>query len=516
MKKTVSVNIKGMNFLIEEDAYDLLQDYMNRLNHGLRNEKDSKEIIEDIEMRIAELCTSRLNEKKQVIEIEDIQLILDTLGDPSQYIDEEEGEFKSSAQTFDQKSSDKGKERRLFRDVENATIAGVCSGISNYFGIDVTIIRIIFLVVFFFGGFGFPLYIILWIVVPKAKSTIEKLQMRGKPITVDSVKEEVENAAKRFESETKNMANKFREDGHWSQRFNSIGRIIASLIGVFLIIKGLFFLVLFMIFGVIGVRVIPVQSEFGYLSLPELAHMTMETQSDYIWGYVGIILTALSIVFFLILLGIKMIFSIRNQWSRMSLISLFIIGFVGSIIILIIGLKTGRELTINGEMERKIGTYYGNQLILKPHLSTYESQNNYQVKSDGDWGMLGIKGDRISRAGIQLHFKQSGDTLFHIYQNIHAQSHSHSTALKKAKNIRHSIAIEGNTVHLNNFFTYPLADKLRLQDVEIYVEIPSGKSVRINNKVIRLSKDSISDQKMDSDYEQEGEIQANGSYSHWD
>ncbi len=65
MKKTVSVNIKGMNFLIEEDAYELLQDYMNRLSHGLRNEKDSKDIIEDIELRIAELCTSRLNDKNK-------------------------------------------------------------------------------------------------------------------------------------------------------------------------------------------------------------------------------------------------------------------------------------------------------------------------------------------------------------------------------------------------------------------------------------------------------------------
>ena len=72
MKKTVSVNIKGMNFLIEEDAYELLQSYMDRLTHSLRNEKGSKEIIEDIEFRVAELCSHHLNEKKQVIEKEDI------------------------------------------------------------------------------------------------------------------------------------------------------------------------------------------------------------------------------------------------------------------------------------------------------------------------------------------------------------------------------------------------------------------------------------------------------------
>lgn len=515
MKKTVSVNIKGMNFLIEEDAYELLQDYMNRLSHGLRHEKDSKEIIEDIEMRIAELCTSRLNEKKQVIEIEDIQLILDTLGDPSQYLDEEESDFHSSEQTVDQKSTQKGNERRLFRDVENAKIAGVCSGISNYFGIDVTIIRLIFLIMFFFGGFGFPLYFILWIVVPKAKSTIEKLRMRGKPITVDSVKEEVENAAKRFEGETKTFAKRFRKEDQWSQRFNALGRMISSIIGVILIIKGLAFLVIFMIFGVIGVRVIPIQSESGYLSLPELAKITVETQTDYNWGYTGVVIVAVSIIFFMILLGIKLVFRIHNQWTRMSLISLFFIGFIGSIIVLIIGLKTGRELTIDGELEREVGTYYGDQLFLKTHLATYGSQNNYKVKSDGDWGMFGIHGDQIRETGIELHFKQSSDTLYHVYQAIHAQSQSHRTALKKSKNIRHSIAIEGNTVHLNNFYTYPIADKLRLQEVEIYVEIPAGKTVKINNKVIRLGGE-VFFQKIDSDYEEKGEIHADGSYAHWD
>ena len=291
--------------------------------------------------------------------------------------------------------------------------------------------------------------------------------------------------------------------------------MIASIIGVILIIKGLAFLVIFMVFGVIGIRVIPIQSESGYISLPELAKMTVETQTDYNWGYTGVVIVAVSIIFFLILLGIKLVFRIHNQWTRMSLILLFFIGFIGSIIVLIIGLKTGRELTISGEMERKIGTYYGDQLILKTHLATYDSQNNYIVKSDGDWGMFGIHGDQIRETGIELHFKQSSDTLYHVYQAIHAQSQSHRTALKKSKNIRHSMTIEGNTVHLNNFYTYPMADKLRLQEVEIYVEIPAGKTVRINNKVIRLGGE-VFFEKIDSDYEEKGEIHADGSYDHWD
>ncbi len=512
MKKTVSVNIKGMNFLIEEDAYELLQDYMNRLSHGLRNEKDSKDIIEDIEMRIAELCTSRLNDKKQVIEIEDIQLILDTLGDPSQYLDDEDSttqEFKESA---NQKTYQQDRERHLFRDLENASIAGVCAGIANYFNIDVIIIRAIFLIMFFFGGFGFPLYIILWIVVPKAKSTIEKLRMRGKPITVDSVKEEVEAAAKRFETETKSFANRIRREDHLSHRFSSLGRIIGAVVGVFLIMKGLFFLVMFMIFGVFGVRVIPVQSDNGYLSLPELAQMTIETQSDYNWGYAGAMIAAFSIIFFLLLLGIKLVFRIRNRWSRLSLISLFVTGFIGSMMVLVIGLKTGRELTIHGELEQEIGTYYGEQLTIVPHLSSYANNNKFRIKSDGDWGMLGIKGDKISEAGIRIHYRLSSDSLFHVYQTMSAHSHAHKAALTKAKNIHHSMSVDSNIVNLNNYYTYPITDKMRIQEVEIYIEIPTGKTVKINNETIRLGENTYNDK----EFEEKGHLDGDGTYSHWD
>jgi hypothetical protein len=340
--------------------------------------------------------------------------------------------------------------------------------------------------------------------------------MRGKPITVDSVKEEVENAAKRFETETKSFANRLRREDHLSYRFSSIGKIIAAVVGVFLIIKGLFFLVMLMIFGVIGVRVIPVQSDNGYLSLPELAKMAVETQSDYNWGYAGVMVAGFSIVFFLLLLGIKLVFRIRNRWSRLSLISLFITGFIGSMMVLVIGLKSGRELSTYEDFEKEIGTYYGEQLTIVPELSSYANNNKFKIKSDGEWGILGIKGDKISETGIRIHYRPSSDSLFHVYQITSAHSHSHKTAEAKAKNIRHSMSIDSNVVNLNNYYTYPIADKLRIQEVEIYIEVPSGKTVKINNEVIRLGADRYSEQKMDEHYEEKGHLDGDGSYSHWD
>jgi hypothetical protein len=138
------------------------------------------------------------------------------------------------------------------------------------------------------------------------------------------------------------------------------------------------------------------------------------------------------------------------------------------------------------------------------------------VKSDGEWGMLGIKGDKISEAGIRIHYKPSSDSLFHVYQLITAHSHSHTTALEKADHIRHTMSIDSNIVNIDNYYTYPIADKLRLQDVEIYIEIPSGKTVKINNEVIRLGADPFNEQKMDEHYEEKGHLDGDGTYSHWD
>ena len=111
MKKTISVNIKGINFVIEEDAYELLQNYIDRLTSVLKNIQGSSEIIEDVELRIAELCTSKLNDSKTVIEYQDIESILSTLGSPEDFVDEDENVTNDEQQSTNNKNQS---ERRLF------------------------------------------------------------------------------------------------------------------------------------------------------------------------------------------------------------------------------------------------------------------------------------------------------------------------------------------------------------------------------------------------------------------
>ncbi len=511
MKKTISVNIKGLNFLIEEEAYELLQNYLDRLAKALHNEKGGKEIEEDIEMRIAELCSAQLSDKKQVIEKADIESILETLGDPSQYV-EDDAEYVAGDSTQKETASN---EKRIYRDTDHAVIAGVCSGIANYSNIDVVIIRIIFAAILFFGGFGIPLYIVLWIIIPKASTTIEKLRMRGKPITVDTVREEVEQAAERISSKSQRFAQKIRKDDSVQNRISSIGRIFAILFGTGMIGFGLLLLILFLVFVVGGFQVIPVQSEMGFLSFPEFGELIVESSTDLTWSWIGILLIGFSSILFLLLLGSKIVFQIYNIWSKIALGSLFLTGLAGLFVCIFIGIKTGREMSIEGEISNHVGHVSTTDLQIETITPKIKADKTYEIKSKGRYGMMSIEGDRIIESGISVEYKLSRDSLFHIYQTKSAHSHSHQNAIKKAENIKHRCFISGSVLKTDSHYNFPKQDKLRDQDILITIEIPANGRVFWNGKLVVPDKSSESFlEKELSDIE--GYIGSDGKYSSWD
>lgn len=509
MKKTVSVNIKGMNFLIEEDAYELLQDYLERLSKALEHEKGGKDIIEDIELRIAELCADQLNERKQVIESSDIEKILVTLGDPSQYVEDSEESYSQSDTQHQQT------EKRIYRDTDNAVIAGVCSGIANYTNIDVVIIRVIFAAILIFGGFGIPLYFVLWIIIPKATNTIDKLRMQGKPITVENVRDEVEQAAQRFAGKSERYAHKIRKDDTYQRKISSVGRLFAILFGTGILAIGLLFLVLFMVFIVGGFQVIPVQSEMGFLSFPEFGALIAETSTDVTWGWLGILLLGFSVILFLLLLGSKIVFKIHNTWSRVTLGALFFTGLAGLFVCIFMGVKIGREMSIEGELERKIGSVPSNELHIETIAPKIKADKTYEIKSKGRFGMMSLEGDKIIESGITIEYTLSRDSLFHIYQTVSAHSHSHQKAIRKAKNIRYKSYLVGTTLKAASHYSFPKHDKLRDQDVLLTIEVPMNGKVYWNGKLVlpeTSNEDFIEEELSDT----EGYISSDGKYNSWD
>ena len=186
MNKTININLGGLIFHIDQDAFEILNRYLNTLKNHFKNEEGGDEILKDIEGRIAELFTKKL-EKKEIISITDVNEVIRTMGNPSDY----DEDFNNEEKTDYNKDLLKNKRRRFFRDEDERMIGGVCSGLAQSFEQNIFIIRMIFLGLLFIIGPGAPfLYIMFWIALPSAKTTSEKLEMKGEKVTVKNIKNE--------------------------------------------------------------------------------------------------------------------------------------------------------------------------------------------------------------------------------------------------------------------------------------------------------------------------------------
>lgn len=270
MKKTVSINIAGVLFHVEEDAYEKLRSYLNSIEKYFLKFEDSREIIQDIEHRIAELLSTKSNKAQDIITTELVERVILTMGTVDDFKKEEDEEetleeektgkafvkSTSGAQENSKFYRDSNRKllggvlsglahymktdalwirlaylafffgfaffppipgvllisylvmwmvlpasdtlpeqnsKKLFRDPDDKTLAGVCSGLAKYFNADVTAIRVLFIILLIFGGSGFVIYLVFWIFTPLAKTRAEKLMMQGEPVTLNTIEQSVKN-----------------------------------------------------------------------------------------------------------------------------------------------------------------------------------------------------------------------------------------------------------------------------------------------------------------------------------
>ena len=194
MKKTMTVNIAGMVYHIDEDAFDMLNQYLARVKDELRSMEGGNEIYEDIEMRIGELFSERLKNNRQVITMDDVEHVITVLGQPGDISgNSEKNDHTTYSDTY----------RRMYRDPDNRIIGGVCSGLAAYWRIDPTLVRLIFIILAIFGMAGVLIYLILWIILPEAQTVAQKLEMRGERVNLSSMgeffRQEFENVKRSFQ-----------------------------------------------------------------------------------------------------------------------------------------------------------------------------------------------------------------------------------------------------------------------------------------------------------------------------
>ena len=175
MKKTVNVAIGGYAFTLEEDAYNIMNQYLDGFKNALDESSVNDNVMVELEGRIADLLRQRMH-GSEVATTAMVQDIINQIGYP-------EGYTAGSNNTGNPEVS-----KKFFRDSDDKKIAGVCSGLALYFGVDVTIIRVLFLIALFCGTAGFWAYIAIWIVAPETKSAADKCILRGIPQTQENLR----------------------------------------------------------------------------------------------------------------------------------------------------------------------------------------------------------------------------------------------------------------------------------------------------------------------------------------
>lgn len=193
MKPTIKVSISGCAFNLEEDAYKTLSDYLEQLKDHFSNNSESAEIISDVENRISELLTLRLTADNKAVSLEDVQYIINIMGSPKDF-----GNSDEMSASKNEEGSEPVKlsfRKRLYRDMDNSILGGVCSGFARYINTDPVLVRIVYILSIFGTGFLYnrlrfyliALYFLLWIVMPKAKTVAQKLSMRGANPSIEDI-----------------------------------------------------------------------------------------------------------------------------------------------------------------------------------------------------------------------------------------------------------------------------------------------------------------------------------------
>lgn len=303
MKTTRTIHLGGMGFTIDDDAYERLNNYLESIKQHFANEDDAQEITNDIEDRIAELLHDRSTRPEYIIAQADIEAVIAEMGTVGDITGEE------NSVPEPEKKWQRGK--KLLRDMDNVVIGGVCSGIAAYLGIDATIIRILFLISLFAGGTGLLLYCILWIILPKARTATDKMQMRGQTATIAGIEKAVKEKwnSSSVQKEKNSILHFFERlfalIGQIAKAIlNSITRIIpiaAKLIGLALLLCSI---LLFMVFTIILCTAL-FKMNNPFFDIPLLFTMQMDALS--LWFFPLLYGSIIIPICFLFILGLYLL-----------------------------------------------------------------------------------------------------------------------------------------------------------------------------------------------------------------
>jgi phage shock protein PspC (stress-responsive transcriptional regulator) len=492
MKKTISINISGVIFNIEEDAYERLKQYLDTISGYFTDSDGKQEIMADIEARIAELFQAKLHDGKNVVSMQDVEEVMDVMGRPEEYLDEEGAAATAS---HDRK---KGRSRRVYRDVDKNLIGGVCAGIAHYFGWDPLWIRLAWGISIFVFGVGIIPYIILWIIIPGATTTTEKLEMMGEPVTVESIKKKVTETYDDFKakSEAKGLDTDFQLE-HAKRQVNRGGsflvdvikklfRFLGSLLGFVFLFSGLA-LMTFILYNYFDNSLLQLDGRSWEWGFEELQRGLFTSSLHSYMFILGAALFILIPLIGLVMLGSKLLFRYQTN-NKFIFPVMFTLWLIGLVSITIAGIGLGKEFANEEDYsESEKLTLQGDILYLDVVDDTYFS-NAIRNRHDRFLGeLLELKEDTMYCGYPELRIRQQ---LGKPYSEVEIVKESHGytseSAFDRAGSIVYEYKMTGDTILFDPHFRYALDDKMRSQGCDIILKIPVGQQVYLGKKIPRV------------------------------
>ena len=480
MKKTIKINLSGIIFHVDEDAYEKLNAYLDKIHHHFRDTEEGSEIISDIELRMAELFQSKLSDYKQVITLEDVNEVIESMGEPEDFTDEEEKAGSSAGKTTGKK---------LYRDPDNSILGGVAGGIGAYLNIDPVWIRLIFVLLILAYGFTAVVYILLWIFVPRAWTYSQKLEMKGEKITISNIEknvrkeyDEVKGNFRRFQrsDQYRNMTGALNEMFHVLGRILKIAfKVLVILIGVGLILAGIA-----AIFSMLGITFF----EFPFNEVFDMDEVPFYLLLKSIFSKTALTLMAISLILLIsipilliIYAGVKLVTNFRANDKAIVLTAIVI--WIAALLYLPGNIMWQfRNLGARSyHLEEQVLEVPGRG-NLKLDINKSDAPEYYINNFPFERDERSIQGaDREGNLYLlpSVDIQRSDDQHYRMSIKKISRGQTFENAAQHAEKINYSWEMKDSTIALASHFRIPKGDQYRLQQIVVLIKVPEGKKITI-------------------------------------
>lgn len=480
MIKTFNINLAGQIFNINEDAYESMSAYFNALRNFYKDEADKEEIIRDIESRFAEIFLTK--GKNYIITKTDADAVIHMMGMPEDFDEEtkEQNHGKKAETANPAGSIPEPTSRRLYRDMDDSLVGGVCAGLSAYFGISDPIwIRLLFIISpFITFGTALLIYLILWIVIPEAKTAAQKLSMKGERINLLNIEKTVKD-------DTGSNAAKAEASGPLGKIVNLIGEIAR------LLFKALLFFIKIIAFIVLGSLVIAIFALIisfivaAIVGAPVASKLFFDDPGDSWMMLLGGTMSGLAVIVFLVLAMIHTLSKTNKPLKRNTLLPIF--GFFMAGLVLL-GMTANKASSLFAE-KRKITQSVPidhktmNDTLQLSMASMDKEDLNIRINKFNDF-MDFLGREYVVTPDVDIRIYPANSDSFRVIKEYSSFGRDEQEALQNATSIEHNIVQMNNRLLIDPYFSINTKNmKIRNQKLVIKVYVPEGKVIRWNERV---------------------------------